>query len=259
MTHISFVHSYRGGVGKSSIAANLAAILADQGKRVGIVDTNLQAPSLHYLFGLNDPAPTFNDYLRGRGSIQSAVHDLTAQRRPQSAEAPTHRTRGALLLLPASDRMNEIVYVWENDIDRALLIKGIKEMAKLFALDFLFVDTDPGLDKQTFFALEAADSFLMVMTPDEQDSRGAAATVQVARRLDIPHVWVLINKLPPGADQTKVRLEMEALCGCPVTGIFPHASEILQHASKGIFADRYSDHVVTTELKKVAAELIAVT
>ncbi|MFN8441280.1 MAG: MinD/ParA family protein [Caldilineaceae bacterium] len=263
MTHISFVHSYRGGAGKSTMAANLAALLTDQGKRVGIIDTNLQAPSLHYLFNLNDPTPTFNDYLRGRCLIQSAVHDITKKKvqngnaTAASSTASAAARNRSLLLLPASDQMNEIAYVWENGVDREMLTKGIHEMAKFFALDFLFVDTDPGLDKQTFFALEAANSFFMVMTPDEQDSRGAAATVQVARQLEIPHIWVLVNKLPPTVEQATVKLEIEALCDSPVTGIFPHAEEILQHASKGIFVHDYPDHPITAGLKKVVDELVA--
>lgn len=255
MTHIAFVHSYRGGTGKSNIAANLAAILVDQGKRVGIVDTNLQAPSLHYLFELEDPTPTFNDYLRGRCPIERAIHDITRIQNGASEAAPSWENQGALLLLPASDRMNEIAYVWEHDIDRELLSQGIREMAKRFALDFLFVDTDPGLDKQTFFALEAADSFLMIMTADEQDSRGAAATIHVARQLEIPHIFVVVNKVPPATDSAQIKRDIEALCESPVTGVFPHADETLRHASKGVFVHRFPEHELTKELNKVAKQL----
>jgi len=265
MTHIAFIHSYRGGTGKSNMAANLAATLADQGQRVGVIDTNLQAPSLHYLFDQTELTPTFNDYLRGRCPIQAAVHEIPnpktskgAGRNNASTSNGMMQARGALWLLPASDRMNEIVYLWENDVKRALLARGIQEMARHFALDFLVVDTDPGMDKQTFFALEAANSLLMVMTPDEQDARGAAATLQVARRLEIPHIFILVNKIPSTAEPAAVQLEIEALCDAPVTGRFLHAEEMLKHASKGIFIHRYPEHPITMELKKVADALLAV-
>lgn len=38
------VHSYRGGTGKSNTTANLAALLAAEGRRVGVIDTDLQSP-----------------------------------------------------------------------------------------------------------------------------------------------------------------------------------------------------------------------
>jgi len=48
------VHSYRGGTGKSNVTANLAVCLAAAGKRVAVVDTDIQSPGIHMLFGLKD-------------------------------------------------------------------------------------------------------------------------------------------------------------------------------------------------------------
>jgi Mrp family chromosome partitioning ATPase len=52
MARIISIHSFRGGAGKSNIAANLAALFAPEGQRVGVVDTDLQSPGIHALFGL---------------------------------------------------------------------------------------------------------------------------------------------------------------------------------------------------------------
>jgi MinD-like ATPase involved in chromosome partitioning or flagellar assembly len=51
MGQIVSVHSSRGSTGKSNLTANLAATTASQGKRVGIVDTDIQSPGIHVLFG----------------------------------------------------------------------------------------------------------------------------------------------------------------------------------------------------------------
>ncbi|MGH2523697.1 MAG: P-loop NTPase, partial [Anaerolineales bacterium] len=59
------VHSFRRGTGKSHLTANLAALLAVEGRRVGVMDTNLQSPSLRILFGLDGATPTLNDYVWG--------------------------------------------------------------------------------------------------------------------------------------------------------------------------------------------------
>jgi predicted cupin superfamily sugar epimerase len=68
MADIISVHSFRGGTGKSNTSANLAALYAMDGLRVGVVDTDIQSPGIHVIFGLDeDEAPySLNDYLWGR-------------------------------------------------------------------------------------------------------------------------------------------------------------------------------------------------
>jgi len=53
MARIVAVHSFRGGTGKSNVTANLAALLAAAGHRVGVVDTDIQSPGIHVLFGFD--------------------------------------------------------------------------------------------------------------------------------------------------------------------------------------------------------------
>jgi MinD-like ATPase involved in chromosome partitioning or flagellar assembly len=52
MPKIISLHSFRGGTGKSNMTANLAAVIASQGQRVGIIDTDIQSPGIHVLFGM---------------------------------------------------------------------------------------------------------------------------------------------------------------------------------------------------------------
>ena len=54
LSRIISVHSFRGGTGKSNTTANVAAILAGQSLRVGVIDTDIQSPGIHVLFNLND-------------------------------------------------------------------------------------------------------------------------------------------------------------------------------------------------------------
>ena len=81
MSTIVSIHSYRGGTGKSSLTANLASSLVQQGRRVAVVDSDIQSPGLHVLFGM-DPQQmdlTLNDYLHGRCSIEQAAYDVTSK------------------------------------------------------------------------------------------------------------------------------------------------------------------------------------
>ena len=80
MSKIVSIHSFRGGTGKSNSTANLAAILAMKGYRVGVVDTDVNSPGIHVIFNLEegDMVHTLNDYLWGKCEIQDAAQDVTA-------------------------------------------------------------------------------------------------------------------------------------------------------------------------------------
>src|SRR3989442_3662569 len=75
MGKIVSIHSFRGGTGKSNTTANLASQVALAGKRVGVVDTDIQSPGIHVLFGLNEAkmGRTLNEYLRGDCAIEDVA------------------------------------------------------------------------------------------------------------------------------------------------------------------------------------------
>ena len=84
MSTIVSIHSFRGGTGKSNLTANLASSMVQQGKRVAIVDTDIQSPGIHVLFGLDQAnmGRTLNDYLYGHCPIEEVAHDVTSLLRP---------------------------------------------------------------------------------------------------------------------------------------------------------------------------------
>ena len=75
MSTIIAIHSFRGGTGKSNITANVAALLAVGGRRVGVIDTDIQSPGIHVLFGLDEEHMNYalNDYLWGTCTITQAA------------------------------------------------------------------------------------------------------------------------------------------------------------------------------------------
>src|SRR5437660_12624251 len=107
MPTIISIHSYRGGTGKSNLTANLANSLVQQGKRVAVVDTDIQAPDLHVLFGLDTQQMglTLNDYLYVLCSVEQATYYVTDKLGPQVAPV------GTLYLLLSSIKAVEITRV----------------------------------------------------------------------------------------------------------------------------------------------------
>ncbi len=79
MALIVCLHSFRGGTGKSNISGNLAALLALKGRRVALVDTDIQSPGVHVLFGLDERSMrrSINEFLWGECPITDAAHDVS--------------------------------------------------------------------------------------------------------------------------------------------------------------------------------------
>ena len=75
MSIIVSIHSFRGGTGKSNVTANLASQAALAGKRVGIIDTDINSPGIHVPFGLDEHSMghTLNEYLRAECEIEDVA------------------------------------------------------------------------------------------------------------------------------------------------------------------------------------------
>src|SRR5437868_2976518 len=104
MTYKIAVHSFKGGTGKSTLTANIATLLALEGKNVGVVDLDLAGPGLHVIFQLQnaDVKYTLNDVILKRCSVDDPIIDLTEK---------LGLKKGKLLFIPASYKAEDIVKV----------------------------------------------------------------------------------------------------------------------------------------------------
>lgn len=245
------VHSFRGGTGKSNTTANIAALLALEGRRVGVVDTDIQSPGIHVLFSLDEEKTphSLNDYLWGKCAIEQVALDVT-QRLGGSL-------KGKIFLIPSSIKAGEIARVLREGYDVNLLNDGFHELIEKLNLDVLMIDTHPGLNEETLLSIAISDALVVVMRPDQQDYQGTGVTVEVARKLDVPCLVLLVNKVPQTFNSAEVKARVERTYNCEVAAVLPHSDELMALSSSGIFALKYPDHVVTAELKRLAARLMA--
>lgn len=243
MSKIVSVHSFRGGTGKSNTTANISALLAKQGFRVGVVDTDIQSPGIHVLFNLDESEMThsLNDYLWGKCEIKDTAHDVSGR--------VGSDIKGQIFLIPSSIKPGEIVRVLREGYDVGLLNDGFRDLLDALKLDYLIVDTHPGLNEETLLSIAISDALILIMRPDQQDYQGTAVTVDVARKLDVPNLYLVINKIPEVFDFDSTRQRAEELYECPVAAILPHSDDMMALASSDIFSLRFPDHEITKELE----------
>jgi septum site-determining protein MinD len=249
MALIISTHSFRGGTGKSNLTANLATILAQQGRRVGVVDTDIQSPGIHVLFGLDESrmGRSLNDYLWGKCEIKATAHDVTA--------GVGSNIKGKLLLIPSSIKAGEIARVLREGYDVGLLNDGFQDLISALKLDVLMIDTHPGLNEETLLSVSISDVLAVILRPDQQDYQGTAVTVEVARKLEVPKMMLVVNKLPTAFDAQEVKARVERIYNCPVAGVLPHSEEMMALASAGIFVARYPEHPLSKIINGIAAQI----
>lgn len=253
MSKIVSIHSFRGGTGKSNISANVSAQLAARGKRVGVIDTDIQSPGIHVLFGMDEEMiqRSLNDYLWGRCEIQDTAYDVTG--RFQTGQITIKP--GNLYLIPSSLRAGEIARVLREGYDVGMLNEGFQALIDKLNLDYLVIDTHPGLNEETLLSIAISDILIIIMRPDQQDFQGTAVTVDVARKLDVPALYLVINKALSSYDFDDLREQAQRTYNSEVVAIIPLSEDVARMQSSDIFSLRYPDHPVSQAIQKIVTAI----
>jgi MinD-like ATPase involved in chromosome partitioning or flagellar assembly len=236
MGKIVSIHSFRGGTGKSNTTANLAALIALEGKRVAVVDTDIQSPGIHVLFGLdeNKMGLTLNDYLQGKCKIEDVA--LNIGEVVEEAQGRKQLAGKTLWLVPSSIRSREIRKVIQEGYDVNQLNEGFHDLIERLQLDYLLIDTHPGLNDETLLSVAISDVLIIIMRPDQQDFQGTAVTVDIATSLDVPHLFLVVNKVLSRYDFDQVQKQVEDFYDQKVASVLPLSEDIVDMGSADIFA-----------------------
>ena len=79
-----------------------------------------------------------------------------------------------------------------------------------------------------------------------------AVTVEVARKLDVPNMVLVVNKVPQAFNMEEVKARVEKTYNATVAAVLPHSEEMMTLASAGIFTLRYPDHIITKQYQALA-------
>ena len=243
MYKIVTFHSFRRGTGRTNLMASLAVLLARQGKRIGIIDTNLQSPSAHILFKLpsSEISHSLDNYLWGECELEQVTYDISKYVGFES---------DSLYLIPSSDDLLRVMRILKDGFEISQLITAYSQFAKSRNLDYLFIDSNSGFNEDILLSMSVTDILVIVMRLDEQDYQGVSMTLDISKRLNLPRNLVIVNNTPKGYDQKSVETQLAKSFECEIGAILPHSDDFLTLASKNIFALQYPEHPVTKLLEE---------
>ena len=180
-------HSYKGGTGKTTIAANLAALLAKKGYRVFLLDLDVYAPSLQAYFD-KEPKRWINDFLNGTADVGDVIMDLTpaieevtydSSNTLKQKQKPKEKITGKLWVGFCSSRKEEIYKLeggGKQDTSKIQLLRRFillrEQLISLHDADYIIIDTSPGIRYWSINALAVADTLFLTLKMGDLDIDG---------------------------------------------------------------------------------------
>ena len=168
------VMSGKGGVGKSTVSANLAAALARRGKRVGLLDSDIHGPSIPTMFGITDKRPEVGE----KGILPVQVADNL-------------KVMSIGLLLDDQDSP----VVWRGPAKMGA-IKQFLEEVDWGVLDYLIIDLPPGTGDEPLSIVQLlgkVDGAIVVTTPQDVALTSVRKSLKFAEMLEVPVIGMVEN------------------------------------------------------------------
>jgi Mrp family chromosome partitioning ATPase len=223
--HKILVLSGKGGVGKSTVAANLAASLSKSGKKVGILDVDIHGPSIPKMLGVeNKPvAPGSEEHLIPPVKVSENLVAMSI----------------GFLIADKDDAL-----IWRGPMKIGVIKQFLKDV-EWGELDYLVIDLPPGTgDEPLSLAqmIEAPDGAVVVTTPQEVALADVRKSINFCRKLKMPILGVVENMsgfvCPKCGEVTEIfkRGGAEKMCkdmDVPFAGRIPLTADIVEAGDSG--------------------------
>ena len=188
------VLSGKGGVGKTTITANLSAALAKLGYDVVALDANLTTPNLGIHFGFHLAEITLHDILKNTEMLRNGIYLYQGVK-----------------VIPGSLSVEDIV-----NVDPSNLSKVIANLTS----DFVLVDSAAGLGREALASLSVSDEILVVTNPDLPSVADALRAIKIAEKLGKKISGVILNRVGRSKNELK-KVDVESVLSYPVIAQIP--------------------------------------
>jgi chromosome partitioning protein len=256
------LHSYKGGTGKTTLITNIAAYFAATGLNVCLLDFDVYAPSLSTYFK-KKPAACLNDLLNGQAEIDDILIDLKSE----------IDVKGKFLLGFSSNRKEDVQEIeLKNDIKWQLaalkrFLAAKKELFEKHQLDYLFLDTSPGIRYWSINALATADYLFLLMKDSDMDIEGTRKMINdiydSLSRFGSKY-YIILNKVPGAAGNSSLTsiskekawiAELERVVGAQAIGSVPCYCDIQFSRHEFLFAVKQPEHAFAKRVVALAEKI----
>lgn len=202
MAVIMAVASGKGGVGKTTVVANLGIKLAQQGFNVCLVDADVAMANLSLILGMQAAPITLHDVLLGQSSVDDAIYD-----------GP-----GGVKVVPSGLSLESY-----RKVDPERLRAVMESLRTKF--DYVLVDVAAGIERTVTAALAACDNTMLVTMPDPPSIADVLKIRMTAQGLGSKPIGVIINFVRKEKGEIEEEDIMKML-ELPAYGIIPYDPEI---------------------------------
>jgi len=223
------------------------------GKRVAVVDLDLEGPGLHVIFGISDGEirATINDVLHSQIPISESVLDLTPR---------LGIDNGCLLFCPAGHKLEEILKMVDTGFNLSRFKAVLSNLAMEYRLDYLLIDSHPGIEKDTILSMAVCDVVVLLSRVDHQDMFGSGVMNEVASQLKKPVVLIL-NMIPSSVgdkESKKIGDKIAGLFNLQVLTALPFNSDVFENLSRGVFVLEHPKDPLTRRFTELAENMMVI-
>jgi septum site-determining protein MinD len=197
LTRILGIVSGKGGVGKSTVATNLAIALEKFKKNVILIDCNLSTPHLSHYFGIGDYHATINDVLLEKVDIYSALYNYDGVR-----------------IIPASVKIKDLV-----NIEVGNLKKHVEKLPSK-KVDFIILDSAPGLGREALSVFNTSNELIFVTNPFVPMINDIIRCKEIAKGFGEKNMSIAVNMVNYGKNELTSK-SIEKFSGMDVLGEIP--------------------------------------
>ncbi|MCX6820975.1 MAG: P-loop NTPase [Candidatus Aenigmarchaeota archaeon] len=203
--------SGKGGVGKTTFAANLSIALTALGKKVVVIDCNVTTPHLSYYLGVKNFSTTINNVFSGDVDVAFAPLD-----------------QNGVMFIPASEKFTDLKNVNMQDLE-----KIVKKLADLERFDFIILDSAAGLGRETIGVLNACNEVLFITTPTAPNIMDVVRCNEVARMVGHSKFSIVLNMVR-GKKYEITPEKAEEIFSMPVIGMVPFDENVMDATAEGV-------------------------
>jgi len=152
--------------------------------------------------------------------------------------------------------MEDIAEILRTGYDISRLTDFMDKIIDKYELDVIFLDTHPGIEQDVLLSFVVSDILLIVLRMDEQDILGTGIVIEVAKRLKISKIFLLLSMVPRSYSLEDVKKEIEKTFNVKVIGVLPFSMDIFADGSREIFYNIRRDSEFCKELEKIGMKLM---